>query len=96
MGTVERTILGNASHLFLVDNEGEAPGSSSIPGCFERRHDLRDLVFKDIDGLVIRCSHDASEVDGVETGLYHRVDGGGAHFSHGAHALGSQRGGVNR
>ena len=94
-GAVERTILCNASHIFFVDYEGEAPGSSSVPDCFERCRDLHDLVFEDIDGLVLRCSHDAGKVGSVEPGLDHRVDGGGARCSHGSHALGSQLGRVN-
>ena len=68
-GAVERPILGDASHLFLVDDEGEAPGSSSVPGRFERCRDFRDLVFEDIDGPVLWCSHDAGEVGGIKNGL---------------------------
>ena len=94
-GAVECPILCDASRLIFVDDEGEAPGSSSVPGCFESPRDLRDLVFEDIDGPVLRCSHDAGKVGSVEPGLDHRVDGGGARCSHGAHALGSQRGGKN-
>ena len=79
-----------------VDDEGEAPGSSSIPGCFERCRDFRDLVFEDIDGPVLRCSQDAGEVGGVKPSLDHRVDIGGTRCGHVGYALGSKRSGVNR
>ena len=95
-GAVECPILGDASHLFLVDNDGEAPGSSSVPGRFERCRNFHDLVFEDIDGPVLRCSQDAGEVCSIKTGLDHRVDGGGARGGHVGYALGSQRGVVNR
>ena len=72
----------DASHLVLVDNEGEAPGYSSVSGRLERCRDFRDLVFENIDGPVLRCSHDPGEVCSVETGLDHRVDGGGARGRH--------------
>ena len=81
-GAIEIPILGDAPHLVLVDNEGEAPGSSSVSGRLERCCDFRDLVFEDVDGPVLRCSHNAGEVCSIETGLEHRVDGGGARGRH--------------
>ena len=95
-GAVERPILDDVSHLFFVDDEGEAPGSSSVPGRFERCRDSRDLVFEDIDGPVLRFSHDAVDVGSVKPGLDHHVDGSGARCGHVGSPIGSQRGGVNR
>ena len=60
-GAIEIPILGYVYHLVLVYDEGEAPGSSSVSGCLERCRDFRNLVFEDVDGSVLRCSHDAGE-----------------------------------